>query len=228
MRAQILRAKLSHFCARSVSQLFAVITVLLIIGRSDKIVLVDFLSCSINDAGRMNMKVFPLAHRGPNFRTNEEDISEYFSKFGALADVYIPRPHRGFAFVTFEKGDDAETVLKVRVADDLLFIVIFKHKENPLSKYSESTPFSLYATFPLQQKHFMKDSPLNVTIPDPPAKKQKFGAEGEGYGETGRNAAPPKSFGGYRSESSSYYSSPYVCTVVSRSHCPKVAYTLYK
>lgn len=103
--------------------------------------------------------------------TNEEDISEYFSKFGALADVYIPRPHRGFAFVTFEKGDDAETVLK--------------------------------------QKHFMKDSPLNVTIPDPPAKKQKFGAEGEGYGETGRNAAPPKSFGGYRNESSSYYSSPF-------------------
>ena len=49
-----------------------------------------------------------------NHRTNEEDLKEYFSTFGPLADVYIPRPHRGFAFITFEKGDDAEVVLKVR------------------------------------------------------------------------------------------------------------------
>ena len=48
-----------------------------------------------------------------NHRTNEEDLKEYFSTFGPLADVYIPRPHRGFAFITFEKGDDAEVVLKV-------------------------------------------------------------------------------------------------------------------
>ena len=55
-----------------------------------------------------NIKLF-LVH----FRTDEEDLTEYFSKFGALADVYIPRPPRGFAFVTFEKGEDADAVLKV-------------------------------------------------------------------------------------------------------------------
>lgn len=99
--------------------------------------------------------------------TNEEDLREYFSTFGPLADVYIPRPHRGFAFITFEKGDDAEVVLK--------------------------------------QKHFLKDAPLNVTIPDPPAKKQKFG-EHEQFG-SGERSGPPggKPFGGYRQDSSSYY-----------------------
>lgn len=98
--------------------------------------------------------------------TNEEDLTEYFSKFGPLADVYIPRPHRGFAFITFEKGDDAEVVLK--------------------------------------QKHFMKDSPLNVTIPDPPAKKQKFG-EHDNFGGSDRGGSASKPFGGYRQDSSSYY-----------------------
>ena len=46
-------------------------------------------------------------------RTDEKDLSDYFSTYGALADVYIPKPHRGFAFITFEKGEDAEIVLKV-------------------------------------------------------------------------------------------------------------------
>lgn len=97
--------------------------------------------------------------------TNEEDLKEYFSTFGPLADVYIPRPHRGFAFITYERGEDAEVVLK--------------------------------------QKHFLKDAPLNVTIPDPPAKKQKFG-EHDNFGgaERGGGAKP---FGGYRQDSSSYY-----------------------
>lgn len=90
--------------------------------------------------------------------TNEEDLTEYFSTFGSLADVYIPRPHRGFAFITFEKGDDADVVLK--------------------------------------QKHFLKDAPLNVTIPDPPAKKQKF-ADGDQFDR--------KPFGQYGRDSSTYY-----------------------
>jgi len=77
--------------------------------------------------------------------TTEEDLQEYFTTFGTLADVYIPKPPRGFAFVTFEKGDVAEAVLG--------------------------------------QKHFLRDMQLNVTIPDPPAKKQKFaGGQDEGYG----------------------------------------------
>jgi len=31
-----------------------------------------------------------------------EDLREYFSKYGEITDVFIPRPFRAFAFVTFE------------------------------------------------------------------------------------------------------------------------------
>ena len=57
------------------------------------------------------MMMSPVNHTP--LRTDEKDLSDYFSTYGALADVYIPKPHRGFAFITFEKGEDAEIVLKV-------------------------------------------------------------------------------------------------------------------
>ena len=30
-----------------------------------------------------------------------EDLNQYFKRFGEVTDVYIPRPSRSFAFVTF-------------------------------------------------------------------------------------------------------------------------------
>ena len=30
-----------------------------------------------------------------------EDLRDYFSKFGEVTDVFIPKPFRAFAFVTF-------------------------------------------------------------------------------------------------------------------------------
>ena len=39
-------------------------------------------------------------------RTTEEltihDLREYFEKFGEVTDVFIPKPFRAFAFVTFQ------------------------------------------------------------------------------------------------------------------------------
>lgn len=108
------------------------------------------------------------------FRTTEEDLQEYFTTFGTLADVYIPKPPRGFAFVTFEKGDVAEAVLGVssRENSQLNKMLLFSFSLDCLTNSDLS-----------QQKHFLRDMQLNVTIPDPPAKKQKFaGGQDEGYG----------------------------------------------
>ena len=42
----------------------------------------------------------------------KEDLSEHFEKFGTLRDVYIPQPFRGFAFITFLTGEEAEMVIR--------------------------------------------------------------------------------------------------------------------
>ena len=42
--------------------------------------------------------------------TSEGDLLDYFSKFGEVIDVYIPKPMRGISFVTFASGEVAKKV----------------------------------------------------------------------------------------------------------------------
>ncbi|XP_074625365.1 TAR DNA-binding protein 43-like isoform X1 [Acropora palmata] len=42
--------------------------------------------------------------------TTENALLEYFSKFGEITDVYIPKPMRGISFVTFASGEVANKV----------------------------------------------------------------------------------------------------------------------
>lgn len=39
-----------------------------------------------------------------------EDLREYFAKFGEVTDVFIPKPFRAFAFVTFLESDVAQAL----------------------------------------------------------------------------------------------------------------------
>lgn len=39
-----------------------------------------------------------------------EDLREYFSKFGEVTDVFIPRPFRAFSFVTFLDPEVAQSL----------------------------------------------------------------------------------------------------------------------
>lgn len=39
-----------------------------------------------------------------------EDLREYFSKFGEVTDVFIPKPFRAFAFVTFLEAEVAQSL----------------------------------------------------------------------------------------------------------------------
>jgi len=42
----------------------------------------------------------------------EDDVREYFSEYGQLADCFVPTPFRGFGFVTYVDEEDAKRVLK--------------------------------------------------------------------------------------------------------------------
>lgn len=39
-----------------------------------------------------------------------EDLREYFTKFGEVTDVFIPKPFRAFAFVTFLEAEVAQSL----------------------------------------------------------------------------------------------------------------------
>ena len=41
----------------------------------------------------------------------KEELEDYFAQFGEISDVYIPKPYRGFGFVTFQDGNVVQKVL---------------------------------------------------------------------------------------------------------------------
>ena len=41
---------------------------------------------------------------------NADDLRDYFSKFGEVTDVFIPKPFRAFAFVTFLDPEVAQVI----------------------------------------------------------------------------------------------------------------------
>lgn len=41
---------------------------------------------------------------------SSDDLRDYFSKFGEVVDVFIPKPFRAFAFVTFSDSDVAQSL----------------------------------------------------------------------------------------------------------------------
>jgi len=42
---------------------------------------------------------------------NEDALRNYFIKFGEISDLFLPKPHRGFAFVTFTDPSSAQKVI---------------------------------------------------------------------------------------------------------------------
>ena len=47
---------------------------------------------------------------------NADDLRDYFSKFGEVTDVFIPKPFRAFAFVTFLDPEVAQVSLKANLS----------------------------------------------------------------------------------------------------------------
>lgn len=60
-------------------------------------------------AAQLSRKIF--VGRLPDNIT-EQDLKTHFSEFGTLTDVFIPKPFRNFAFVTFGTSDMAQSIFK--------------------------------------------------------------------------------------------------------------------
>lgn len=59
-----------------------------------------------------------------------EDLREYFSKFGEVTDVFIPKPFRAFAFVTFLDPEIAQSLC----GEDHIIKGVSVHVTNPSPK----------------------------------------------------------------------------------------------
>ena len=83
-----------------------------------------------------------------------DDLRDYFSKYGEICDVFIPKPFRAFAFVTFYDSEIAQTLcgedhiikgVSVHVSNavpkvDLNVPGGYSGKSGPIGRYSHSTP----------------------------------------------------------------------------------------
>ena len=46
-----------------------------------------------------------------NPEATTEELRQHFTQYGQLSDVYIPRPYRGFGFVTYMDGYDGQRMM---------------------------------------------------------------------------------------------------------------------
>lgn len=65
---------------------------------------------------------------------NSDDLRDYFSKFGEVTDVFIPRPFRAFSFVTFLDPDVAQSLC----GEDHIIKGVSVHVSNAAPKAEQS------------------------------------------------------------------------------------------
>ena len=46
------------------------------------------------------------------YHAEKQDVEDFFMKFGPIRDVWVARRPPGFAYVTFEKAEDAENAIR--------------------------------------------------------------------------------------------------------------------
>lgn len=63
-----------------------------------------------------------------------DDLRCYFSQFGEVTDVYIPKPFRSFAFVTFDSPDTAQNL----IGEDHVIKGVSVHVSEASPRYSNS------------------------------------------------------------------------------------------
>lgn len=64
-----------------------------------------------------------------------DDLRNYFCQFGQVTDVYIPKPFRSFAFVTFDNPDAAQNL----IGEDHIIKGVSVHVSEAAPRYSNSS-----------------------------------------------------------------------------------------
>ena len=72
--------------------------------------------CDVKVPESQELKVSKAAASCKIFVTNitdaicTEDLKEHFETYGTVTDVYVPKPHRAFAFVSFSESRVAQSL----------------------------------------------------------------------------------------------------------------------
>lgn len=64
-----------------------------------------------------------------------DDLRNYFCQFGQVTDVYIPKPFRSFAFITFDNPDAAQNL----IGEDHIVKGVSVHVSEAAPRYSNSS-----------------------------------------------------------------------------------------
>ncbi|XP_074598431.1 TAR DNA-binding protein-43 homolog isoform X2 [Brevipalpus obovatus] len=128
-----------------------------------------------------------------------EDLREYFSKYGEITDVFIPRPFRAFAFVTFE----SETAQNL-CGEDHIVKGVSLHVSNAMPKSEMGMGMGRFrGGGPMEQDSSMSNYHFNSTSL-PPMKALHGGG---GLGGGGGGGGPTMNHHQGRNHYSPYFSS---------------------
>ena len=70
-----------------------------------------------------------------NPEASTEELRQHFNQYGQLSDVYIPRPYRGFGFVTYMDGYDGQRMMSQEhvIRDSRLNITVAEPKGSQIT-----------------------------------------------------------------------------------------------
>jgi len=138
----------------------------------------------------------------------KEDLETYFSKFGAITDVFMPKPFRMFAFVTFASTESAQSLISLgedHLINGCSVNVAYASPMKPNEKRQNPRNNQMWPSGPGYGK--MPDNPMeamgmamammNTWMSPDGDKKRGGGRGGRGYGgNSGWNSGFQGGYGG--------------------------------
>lgn len=128
-----------------------------------------------------------------------DDLREYFIKYGEISDIFVPKPFRGFAFVTFSEPSIAQTLC----GEDHIIKGISVHVSNAVPKFEMNQSAAYNNSKPPSYVRYSSNTYSNFT-PNSPVISSPMSPSG---GHHQANYSPPGPQYDYYSRSRSNHSS---------------------